>query len=436
MDWKTYLHSRLVNAETAIRAIKSNQRIYLAGNCSVPQVLVKALVDYAPELQNVEICQPLTIGRSDYIHPDLVDHLRVNSLFIGSNVRKAIQEGKADFTPVCLSEIPLLFKKGVLPLDVAIIPVSPPDENGFCTLGIEAGLSRTAAKSAKMIIAELNPHMPRTYGDTLIHASELDYMVNVDYPLAELRMKNDSDTQILQKIGMIIAEHIPDGATMQLGIGGIPESVIPYLKHKKDLGIHTELISDGVMDLVKNGLVTNYQKTIHKEKIIAGFVIGTQELYDWVDNNPEIELLPTEYVNDPFVIAQNSRMVAINSAIEVDLTGQVCADSIGTNFYSGIGGQMDFIVGASRSEGGLPIIALPSVDIAKNGYKFSKIVTTLKTGAGVTTTRNHVHYVATEYGMVDLYGKSIRQRAQAMISIAHPDFRDELLFQARKLNYI
>jgi 4-hydroxybutyrate CoA-transferase len=436
MTWKTDYQSKIVDAATAVRAIKSNNRIYLTGNCSVPEVLVKALVEYAPVINNVEICQPLTVGSSDYVRPEMNGHLRVNSLFISHNVRQAVQDGRADYTPVLLSELPLLFKKGILPLDAALIHLSPPDDQGFCTLGIEAGLTRTAAKSARILIAEINQQMPRTQGDTSIHIDELDYIVNVDYPLAELPMKNDCEDGIVGKIAEHIAERIPDGATMQLGIGGIPEAILKFLRHKKDLGVHSELFSDGIMELVKLGIVTNQKKTIHKGKIVAGFIIGSRDLYRWVDDNPLIELLPTEYVNDPFVIAKNSKMVAINSAIEVDLTGQVCADSIGPKFYSGVGGQMDFIYGASLSEGGLPVIALPSSAKLSSGQSISKIVATLKQGAGVVTSRNHVHHIATEYGMVDLYGKSIRQRTQALISIAHPDFRDELLYQAKKMHYI
>ncbi len=436
MSWRSTYKSKVVDANSAVRLIKSNQRIYLTGNCSVPQVLIKALVSYAPELINVEICQPLTVGDSDYVSPEMEGHLRVNTFFISHNVRNAVQGGRADFTPVLLSELPLLFKNGILQLDVALVHLSPPDEKGYCTFGIEAGLTKTTAESARIIIAEVNQQMPRTLGDTLIHIDNLDYIVEVDYPLAELPMKNDCGDEIIRKIAERIAERIPDGATLQLGIGGIPETVLKYLHHKKDLGVHSELFSDGIMDLVNLGIVTNHKKSIHKGKIVAGFIIGTRNLYRWVDNNPLIELLPTEYVNNPFVVAQNHNMVAINSAIEVDLTGQVCADSIGPKFFSGVGGQMDFIYGASLSEGGLPVIALTSSVVLSSGSTISKIVPMLKEGAGVVTSRNHIHYIATEYGMVDLYGKSIRQRAQALISIAHPDFRSDLLLQARKMNYI
>lgn len=431
MDKRRSYESRIVTAEEAVRQINSGDRIFLTGNCSVPQKTLAALVDYAPELTNVEICQALTVGPADYVKPEMEGHLRVNTMFISANVRKAVHEGRADFTPVLLSEFPLLFKHKVLPLDVAMIHVSPPDEHGFCSLGIEVGLTKSAAEAAKIIIAEVNQKMPRTLGDSFIHVSKLDYIVPVDYPLPELIMGSEGHSEVVENIASNIAELIPDGATMQMGIGAIPDAVLKYLYERKDLGIHTELFSDGVIDLVEAGVLTNARKTLHAGKILAGFVIGSQRLYDWVDDNPLIELHPTEHVNDPFVIAQNERMVAINSAIEVDLTGQVCADSIGPKLFSGVGGQLDFIYGASRSKGGVPIIALPST-----AKEFSRIVAMLKPGAGVVTTRNHVRYVVTEYGIADLYGKTIRQRATALINIAHPKFRDELKKQARELHYI
>lgn len=423
--------SRIVTADEAVRHIDSGDRVFLTGNCSVPQMTLAALVKYAPNLQNVEICQALTIGPADYVDPSMEGHLRVNTLFISANVRKAVNEGRADFTPILLSEFPLLFRKKILPVDVALIHISPPDEHGFCSLGIEVGLTKSAAESATTVIAEVNQQMPRTLGDSFIHVSKLDWIIPVDYPLPELAMGSEGPSDVVEAIAGHIAELIPDGATMQLGIGAIPDAVLKFLFEKKDLGIHTELFSDGIIDLVESGVLTNARKTLHQGKIIAGFVIGTKRLYDWVDDNPLIELHPTEHVNDPFVIAQNDRMVAINSAIEVDLTGQVCADSIGPKLYSGVGGQLDFIYGASRSKEGVPIIALPSK--AKN---FSRIVGMLKQGAGVVTTRNHVRYIVTEYGIADLYGKTIRQRAHALINIAHPDFRDELTYQARELHYI
>jgi 4-hydroxybutyrate CoA-transferase len=316
-------------------------------------------------------------------------------------------------------------------VNVAFVHLSPPDPHGYCSFGVEVGLSKSAAESADIIIAEVNEQMPRTLGDSFIHVSALDYIVPVDYPLPELPMGEGKPSKTVKNIAEYIAELIPDEATMQMGIGAIPDAVLKHLFDKKDLGIHTELFSDGVIDLVEAGVLTNAKKTLHPGKIIAGFILGTKRLYDWVHNNPLIEFLRTEYVNDPFVVSRNDRMVAINSAIEVDLTGQICADSIGTKLYSGVGGQLDFVYGASRSNGGVPIIALPST--AKD---FSRIVPTLKLGAGVITTRNHVHYVVTEYGIANLYGKTIRERTHALINIAHPQYREQLTKEAKELNYI
>lgn len=433
MSWMKTYESRVTTAAQAVKAIKSGDRIFFTGNCSVPQKLMEALVSYAPELENVEICHALTIGSSDYVAPEMEGHLRANSLFIGPNIRGAVQEGRADFTPVHLSEFTLLFKERVLPLDVAFVHLSPPDEHGFCSYGIETGLTKSSAEAAKIIIAEVNENMPRCLGDSFIHVSRIDYVVPVRYPLLELPMTEGGLSDVHVKIGEYIADLIPDGATMQMGIGAIPDAVLNFLKSKRDLGIHTELFSDSVIDLVEAGVITNARKTLHPGKITAGLMLGTKRLYRWVHDNPLIELHRTEYVNDPFVIAQNYRQVAINSAIEVDLTGQVCADSIGPKLYSGVGGQLDFIYGASRSEGGVPIIALSAT--AKGGT-LSRIVPMLKRGAGVVTSRYHVHYVVTEYGVADLYGKTIRQRAQGLISIAAPQFRDELMQAAKKLNYV
>ena len=436
MDSTSLYKSRVVSAAEAVKAIKSGNRIFLTGNVSVPQQTLAALVGYAPNLQNIEICQALTIGGADYVKPEMEGHLRVNTMFISPNVRKAVQEGHADFTPVLLSEFPLLFKRGILPLDVALIHVSVPDEHGFCSLGVEVGLTKSAAESAKIIIAEVNEQMPRTLGDSFIHVSRLNYIVPANYPIPEMAMAEEGDSNVVEKIAGYIAELIPDGATMQMGIGAIPDAVLKYLFNKKDLGIHSELFSDGVIELVERGVLTSSRKSLHPGKIVAGFILGTKKLYDWVDDNPLIELHRTEYINDPFVIAQNERMVAINSAIEVDLTGQVCADSIGPKFYSGIGGQLDFIYGASRSKGGVPIIALPSTTTLRDGTMLSRIVCMLKQGAGVVTGRNNVHYIVTEYGVADLYGKSIRQRAQQLINIAHPDFKKDLEKQARELHFM
>jgi acetyl-CoA hydrolase len=432
-SWSKIYESKVTTADEAISHVKSGDRIFLTGNCSVPKVLMDALVKRGPELEDVEICHALTIGSSDYVSPEMEGHIRANSLFIGPNVRKAVQEGRADFTPVLLSEFTLLFSQGYLPLDVAFVHLSPPDEHGFCSYGIETGLTKTPAESAELIIAEVNPNMPRCHGDSFIHVSRIDHIVPVDYDLMELHMSEGGTTDLHTQIAEHIAGLIPDGATMQMGIGAIPDAVLQFLYDKRDLGIHTELFSDSVIDLVEAGVVTNANKTLHPGKITAGFMLGTKRLYEWVDDNPIIELHRTEYVNDPFVIAQNDRQVAINSAIEIDLTGQVCADSIGPKLYSGVGGQLDFIYGAARSEGGVPVIAVPST---AKGDEISRIVPMLKPGAGVVTTRNHVHYVVTEYGVADLYGKTIRERAQALINVAHPKFHDELTRAAKELNYI
>ena len=436
MDWNSIYQSRITTAEQAVKVIKSGMRIFLTGNVSVPQKALAALVECASDLHDVEICQALTIGPADYVNPGMEEHLRVNTLFISHNVRKAVQEGRADFTPVLLSEFPLLFKRGILPLDVAIIHVSPPDEHGFCSLGVEVGLTKSPAESAKILIAEVNQQMPRTLGDSFIHVSRLHHIIPVNYPIPEMVMAAEGNLDVVEKIAGFIADLIPDGATMQLGIGAIPDAVLKYLRNKKDLGVHSELFSDGVIDLVNEGVLTNARKTLHPGKIIAGFMLGSRDLYNWADDNPLIEFHRTEYVNDPFVIAQNERMVAINSAIEVDLTGQVCADSIGPKLYSGVGGQLDFIYGASRSKGGVPIIALPSTTTLKDGTPVTRIAAMLKLGAGVVTSRNHVRYVVTEYGVADLYGKTIRQRARQLIHVAHPDFRADLEQQAKELHYI
>ncbi len=436
MDLTSQYKSRVVTPQDAVKVIKSGDRVFLTGNVSVPQTVLGALVEHALSLTDVEIVQVLTIGPADYVGPAMEGHLRVNTMFVSANVRKTVQEGRADFTPILLSEFPLLFKHGLMSLDVALIQVSPPDEHGFCSLGVEVGPTKTPAETAKIIIAEVNEQMPRTLGDSFIHVSRINYIVPVDYPIPELAMGEGGESETIEKIAAHIAGLIPDGATMQLGIGAIPDAVLKYLYDKKDLGIHTELFSDGVIDLVNAGVLTNARKSLHTGKIVAGFLMGSKRLYDWVDDNPMIELHRTEYVNDPFVIAQNERMVAVNSAIEIDLTGQVCADSIGPKLYSGVGGQLDFIYGASRARNGVPVIALPSTVTLKDGTVVSKIAAMLKQGAGVVTTRNHVRFVVTEFGVAELYGKTIRQRSQALIGISHPAFREELTRQAKELHYL
>ncbi len=433
MNWMDAYRRKIVTAEEAVQQIHSGQRVFLTGNCSVPQKVVGALVERAMTLKDVELIQVLTFGKAEYADPKLVGHLRINTLFISDTQRAAVHEGRGDFTPCFLSEIPALFKNHRLPIDAALIHVSPPDEHGFCSFGVEVGVTKTAAQSARVVIAEVNPNMPRTLGDAFIHVSKLHYIVPVDYPLPEVNMAATSDLSV--KIATNVARLIPDRATLQTGIGAIPDAVLHQLTDRKHLGVHTELFSDGIIDLVERGVIDGDAKTLHQGKIIAGFMVGTQRLYDFVHDNPIIEMHPTEYVNDPFIVAQNDLMVAINSAIEVDLTGQVCADSIGPKIYSGVGGQVDMIYGASRSKGGVPIIALPSKAVIK-GQNVSKIVAMLKHGAGVVTTRNHVHYVVTEFGVADLYAKTLRQRARALIDVAAPEFRAELEQKAIEFKYL
>jgi 4-hydroxybutyrate CoA-transferase len=431
MNWEAIYRRKVSDADTALQAIQSDSRIYLAGGAGVPKELIQGLVRRADQLRNVEITHILTFAEAPYVAPEFQSAFRVNALFIGHNVRSAVQQGLADFTPVFLSEIPGLFRSGHLPIDVALISVSPPDEHGFCSFGVEVGTTKPAAESARVIIAEVNRQMPRTLGDSFIHVGRLHHIVEVDYPLPEAPQGGSTDLHL--RVGAHIAEMIPDGATLQMGIGSIPDAVLQNLGSHKDLGIHTELFSDGIIDMFEAGVITCARKTLHTGKIVAGFLFGSQRLYQFVHNNSIIEMHPTDYVNDPFNIAQNDRMVAINSAIQVDLTGQVCADSIGPRFYSGVGGQLDFIRGAARSKDGLPIIAFLST--AKDDT-ISRIVPMLNEGAGVVTTRNDVHYVVTEYGVASLYGRTVRQRAQELINIAHPTFRADLTAAGRRLGYL
>ncbi|MBS1714567.1 MAG: acetyl-CoA hydrolase/transferase family protein [Armatimonadetes bacterium] len=417
---------RAVSADQAVKAIASGERIYIHGMAAPPQQLVKAMSDRAPELRGVEIVQLHTEGPAPYAEPGMEESFRVNALFVGANTRKAVDEGRADYIPVFLSEVPALFRNRILPIDTALIQVSPPDKHGFCSLGISIEATRAAVQTAKRVIAQVNRHMPRSHGDGLIHVDTLTSIVEHDQPLPEVLGKPAGETEAA--IGRHCAGLIEDGATLQMGIGAIPDAVIASLAGHKDLGVHTEMFSDGLVDLVEKGVVTGSQKRVHPGKIVATFVLGSQRVYDFLDDNPLVAMLDAAYVNDTAVIRRNRRVTAINSAIEVDVTGQVCADSIGCRMYSGVGGQMDFIRGAMYSEGGKPIIALPSV--TNKGE--SRIVGMLKPGAGVVTTRAHVHFVVTEYGVADLYGKNLRQRAEALIAIAHPDHQEELDRAARE----
>jgi 4-hydroxybutyrate CoA-transferase len=431
MNWEAIYRRKITDVDSALTCIESGNRVYLGGGAGVPVTLIQGLTRRAAAVRDVEITHVLTFAEAPYVDPEFTDAFRHNALFIGQPVRRAVQEGRADFTPVFLSEIPALFRNGTLPIDVALISLSPPDVHGFCSFGVEVGTTKPAAESARVIVAEINRKMPRTLGDSFIHVSRLQHIVEADYPLPAAPQGGGTETHL--RIGQNIAEMIPHGATLQMGIGSIPDAVLAQLSHHQDLGVHTELFSDGVIDLVEAGVITCARKTFHPGKIVAGFLFGSQRLYEFVHNNPIVELHPTHYVNDPFNIAQNEMMVAINSAIEVDLTGQVCADSLGPRLYSGAGGQVDFIRGAARSKGGLPIVAFLST--AKNDA-ISRIVPTLTPGAGVVTTRNDVHYVVTEYGVASLHGQTVRQRARALIDIAHPEFRAELTRTARELGYL
>ena len=433
---KKYL-SKLISADEAVKVIKSGDKIIVQPGCGTPLELIRAMVRRKDELENVEIFHILVVGDIPYIKPGMEKHFKHKAFFIGANAREAINDGRAEFIPIFLSEVTLLFKRGILEADVALVHVSPPDEHGFCSYGVDVGNIKTPAEKAKVVIAQVNKEMPRGLGNSFIHINKIDFIVEHDEPLMELPQVDPNTSkemlEVYDKIGMHIAELIEDGSTLQMGIGAIPDSVLKYLKNKKDLGIHTEMFSDGIVDLVEEGIITGDKKTLHPGKIIAGFVLGTKRSYNFINNNPIIEFHPQEYVNDPFIIAQNNKMVAINSAIEIDLTGQVCSDSIGTKFYSGIGGQVDFIRGASHSEGGKPIIALPSTT---KGNTITRIVPTLKPGAGVVTSRGDVHYVVTEYGVAQLFGKTVQERAKALIEIAHPAFRDELTEFAKKTYHI
>ncbi len=414
------LMKNYVSAEEAVKLIKSGDSVFVHTAGATPTVLTKAMAQRHEELKNVKVYHLHTEGEAAYAGEEMSKSFHVNSFFLGANLRKPTNEGYADFIPAFLSEVPILMRKGIIPIDVALIQVSPPDKHGFCSLGISIDATKAATDVAKTVIAQVNPKMPRTHGDGLLHISKFAAMVYHDQELT--LMPPHPLTPEETKIGEHIAGMICDRATLQLGIGAIPDAVLSLLGNHKDLGIHTEMFSDGIIPLVESGVITNKYKTRHKDVIVSGFMLGSRKLYDFVDDNPGIRMLDIEYVNDTTVIRRLPNMISINSAIEVDITGQVCADSIGTRMFSGIGGQMDFIRGASLSPGGKPIIALTSV--TNKGE--SKIASMLKPGAGVVTTRAHVHYVVTEYGVADLYGKNLRERAKAMIAIAHPDHREQL----------
>ena len=431
MSWEDDYKKKLRTAEEALRCVQSGMRVYIQPGCAEPETLVEALMRRGPFVQNVEIVHMMTMGPAPYVAPEMVGHFRHNAMFIGGNVREAINEGRADYTPIYLSEIEQLFESGAMPIDVALLELSPPDSHGFCSFGVGVDTSLTAAKCARYVVAQINDQMPRTYGDSFIHVTELDAIVDSSRPLCA--MKNAQVTDMHRAIARNVAGLIEDGAVLQTGIGGIPDAVLPFLMDRKDLGVHSELVSDGVIPLIEAGVLTGARKNFKPRKIILGFALGTKKLFDFVDNNPIFEFHPTAYCNDPGFIARNDNMVAINSALQIDLTGQVCSDSIGNQFYSGIGGQVDFLRGASRSRGGKPIIAISST---AKGDTISRIVPMLSPGAGVVTSRGLVRYVVTEYGVAYLHGKTIRERAQALIDVAHPKFREELYQFCEKTRWL
>ena len=430
-SWELEYKSKLQTPEEALLCVRSGMRVYIQPGCAEPETLVEALMRRAPHVDDVEIVHMMTMGAAPYVAREMAGHFRHNAMFIGGNVREAINDGRADYTPIYLSEIEGLFESRAMPIDVALLTLSPPDAHGFCSLGVSVDTSLTAAKCARYVVAQINDQMPRTFGDSFIHVNEIDAIVDSSRPLCQMSEPQITDIQVA--IARNVAALIEDGAVLQTGIGGIPGAVLPFLMDRKDLGIHTELVSNGVIPLIEAAVITGARKNFKPRKIILGFAIGTKALFDFVDNNPIFEFHPTAYTNDPGLIARNDNMVAINSALQIDLTGQVCSDSIGSQFYSGIGGQVDFLRGASRSKNGKPIIAISST--AKNGT-ISRIVPMLNPGAGVVTSRGLIRYVVTEYGVAYLHGKTIRQRAQSLIDISHPKFREELYQFCEKTKWL
>ena len=443
-DWQSRYHDMIMTAEQAATKIRPGQRVFIGTGGAQPLHLVQALVARHRELADTEVLHSLTLGEAPYAFKELADNFQVNTFFISSNVREMIQQGYGEYTPISLFDIPALFESGRMPLDVALIQVTPPDHQGRCSLGISVDIVKAAAANAGLVIAQVNPQMPWTLGDSFVSIWDLDILVPVDEPLIETSDYAFTDnvrsgevaTEAADRtraIGEYIASLVEDGSTLEVGIGRIPHGVVEFLMHKKDLGIHTEVVTDAIIDLVEAGVITGARKATDRGKIVTSFAMGTRRLYDYVDNNPVFSFNPTEYTNDPYVIGKQNKMVAINTALEIDLTGQVCSDSLGTRFYSGIGGQADFNLGAGRSQDGRAIIALPST--AEKGAK-SRIVASLAPGAGVVTTRGYVHYVVTEYGIAYLHGKSVQERAMALITIAHPDFREELLSKAVEYKWV
>jgi 4-hydroxybutyrate CoA-transferase len=421
---------RIVSPEEAVAGIRSRDAVYLQCAAATPEVLLRALVDRAPELEDVSMVHLHTEGPGPHLAPEMAPHFRHRALFIGPNARLAVNEGRADFVPVFLSDVPALFLSGALPLDAVFVNATPPDAHGFCSLGTSVEAMHAAIKAATTVIVQFNTAMPRTLGESFIHTSQIDLAIEVDEPMHEVPRPRIGDIE--RRIGAFIADLVPDGATLQLGIGAIPTATAEFLLGKKDLGIHTEMFTDAVVDLVEAGVITGNAKVRNVGKLVTAFMMGTKRLYEFVNDNPMVEMRPVDFTNDTHVIRSFRNMTAINSAIEVDLTGQVVADSIGHRLYSGVGGQMDFIRGAALAPGGRAIIALPSAAGADNAV--SRITPCLKAGAGVVTTRAHVRTVVTEYGVAELWGKSMRERAKALIAIAHPDHRDRLTYEARSNN--
>ena len=431
MSWREEYRSRTMTAEEALGAVRSGGRVWVQSGVGTPSTLVQAMVARAGELRDVEVVHMMTLGSADYTRPEYEGRFRHRGLFLGANTRDAVAAGRADYTPIFLSEIEELMTTGAMPLDVVLMQVSPPDAHGFVSLGTTVDCTLTAARCASAVIAEVNDQMPRTHGNTFLHVSRISAIVETSRPLLELQSEPFTDVHL--RVARNVASLIPDGATLQTGIGGIPEAVLTCLDDKRDLGIHSEMLSDSVIELMEAGIINGDRKSVKRGKAVAAFVLGTKRLFDFIHDNPSFSFHPIRYTNDPFVVAQNDRMVAINSALQVDLTGQVCADSLGTRPYSGFGGQLDFIRGAARSRGGVPIIALLST---ARGGQVSRIVPMLEPGAGVVTSRADVHYVVTEYGIAYLHGKTLRERAEALIAIADPRFRAELEDFAVRAHYL
>jgi acyl-CoA hydrolase/GNAT superfamily N-acetyltransferase len=429
-NWTERYADKVVSAEAAISKIKAGDRVYIGSACGEPQELVRTLSRMGDRLADTELIHVMTLGVAPYADPRYAASFRANAFFIGNSVRGAVNDARADYTPVFLSQVPALFKSGRISIDVALITVSPPDEHGNCSLGVSVDITKSAVEAARLVIAQVNRHSPRTLGDAFLHVSQINYLVSHDEPLLEWPDTGEPD-EVTRQLAANLARLVPDGATLQLGIGRVPDAVLGLLTSKHDLGIHTEMFSDGVLKLTEAGVITGKHKTLHKGKIVGSFAAGSQRLFQFLHNNPQIEMRPSEYTNSPFVIAQHDNMVAINSALEIDLTGQVVADSLGQQLYSGLGGHADFMRGAALARNGKPVIAAPSTADTPEGVR-SRIVSVLQPGAGVITTRGDVHYVVTEYGVAYLHGKTMRERAMSLITIAHPDFRSELLHAAKR----